>query len=256
METTKQYAIHKYKEGKLTKTIDTVITEFSLDIVINHKAFITLLCTPESLKELVIGYIFSEGLINSKAHINSIEIDYKCGKAYVQLSNELSLNHIDDIMDGGDILTTSSGREKVTSDAIVDVLGRIERTTYYTPMEVVELMKVFDSKSQLFIDTGGVHSCALCDHNQILIFNEDIGRHNALDKVLGKALLEDINLQDKIILTSGRISSEIITKVAKRRIPVLISRSAPTNKAIDMARGLNMQLMGFVRSKKMNIYTN
>jgi len=103
---------------------------------------------------------------------------------------------------------------------------------------------------------GGVHSCALCSQDEIIIFEEDIGRHNALDKILGRALLQDIDLSDKIILTSGRISSEILIKVGKRAIPVLISRAAPTNLAIEMARELNITLIGFARGEKLNIYSN
>ena len=120
----------------------------------------------------------------------------------------------------------------------------------------MDLIKEFNKSSQLFLDTGGVHSCALCDINKIIIFKEDIGRHNALDKVLGKALLEDIDFRDKIILTSGRISSEILIKTAKRQIPVIVSRSAPTSLSIDIAKKLNITLIGFARGKRMNIYSN
>ncbi len=122
---------------------------------------------------------------------------------------------------------------------------------------IKELVKDFNKKSQLFVKTGGVHSCALCSIQEILIFQEDIGRHNALDKVFGKALMDDISTRDKIILTSGRISSEILIKAAKRQIPVIVSRSAPTSLSVEMANKLNITLIGFARGGgKMNIYSN
>ena len=116
------------------------------------------------------------------------------------------------------------------------------------------MSKEFGKKSDIFLETGGVHSCALCSQNEIIIFEEDIGRHNALEKILGKALMDNINLTDKIVLTTGRISSEIIKKIAKRSIPVLISRSAPTDVAIDIAKKLNITLIGFARGQRMNVY--
>jgi FdhD protein len=108
----------------------------------------------------------------------------------------------------------------------------------------------------LFLDTGGVHSCALSDGNQMLLFEDDIGRHNALDKVLGAAMMHGMSLKDKVILTSGRISTEILAKVARRGIPAIISRSAPTGAAIEQARALNMSLIGFARGRNFNVYTN
>lgn len=96
----------------------------------------------------------------------------------------------------------------------------------------------------------------MCDSNDIIIFKEDIGRHNALDKIFGQALLEGIDTEDKIILTSGRISSEMLIKTAKRQVPMIISRSAPTSLAVEMAEKLGITLIGFARGEKMNIYTN
>ena len=117
-------------------------------------------------------------------------------------------------------------------------------------------MAKFSRSSDLFYATGGVHVCAICDNDGIIYFEEDIGRHNALDKVLGRALTEDMNLGDKMILTSGRISSEMLTKAVKMGITVVVSRSAPTSSAVHMARELNVILIGFAREKKMNIYSN
>ena len=117
-------------------------------------------------------------------------------------------------------------------------------------------MRDFNKRSELFLETGGVHSCGLYYGSKMLMFEEDIGRHNALDKIIGKALKEDIDLKDKMVFTSGRISSEILIKTAKREISTIVSRSAPTSLAIDMAKELRINLIGFVRGEKLNIYTN
>ncbi|MCK5434113.1 MAG: formate dehydrogenase accessory sulfurtransferase FdhD, partial [Dehalococcoidales bacterium] len=102
----------------------------------------------------------------------------------------------------------------------------------------------------------GVHSAALCDTKNIILFSEDIGRHNAIDKIFGECMLTDLPTEDRLIITSGRISSEILFKVAKRNIPILISKSAPTNLGVKLAADFGITLIGFARGKRMNVYTD
>ncbi len=116
-------------------------------------------------------------------------------------------------------------------------------------------MKEFQQKSSLFRKTGGVHSCALGTTEEIQVFADDIGRHNAVDKVFGECLLKDISTIDKVLLTSGRVSSEILLKVVKRQVPIIISPAAPTDLATDLAQKLNLTVIGFVRGKRMNVYS-
>jgi FdhD protein len=104
-------------------------------------------------------------------------------------------------------------------------------------------MERFVQHSSVFKATGGVHSAALCDTGNILIFSEDIGRHNAIDKIFGKCLLEDIPAKDRAVITTGRITSEILHKVARRGIQIIISISEPTNLGIEIADNLNITLV-------------
>ena len=116
------------------------------------------------------------------------------------------------------------------------------------------LLKDFQKLSKTYIKTGGTHSSAIANINKIIVFREDIGRHNAIDKVLGYALINGIELKDKIIFTSGRISSEVLLKIQKTDIPMIVSRSAPTNQGIKHAAQADITLIGFVRAERMNIY--
>jgi FdhD protein len=104
--------------------------------------------------------------------------------------------------------------------------------------------------------TGCIHSAAISDGQHILVVGEDIGRHNAVDKVTGYCFLEDIPLNDKIILVSGRLSSEMATKCSRWGIPIVVSRAAPTGLAIDIADKRGITMVGFMRGKRLNIYTN
>ncbi len=121
--------------------------------------------------------------------------------------------------------------------------------------DIRRLLVTFRNISALYQETGGVHSAALSDGKDILLFSEDIGRHNAVDKLIGKAFLRSISLEDRVLLTSGRVTSEIVTKAARSRFPILVSRAAPSCMAISIAEDAGITLIGFARGDRMNIYT-
>ncbi|MBC8590988.1 formate dehydrogenase accessory sulfurtransferase FdhD [Wansuia hejianensis] len=254
MSYTKYYEILKYNRNQENIQEDIVIIEYPFTIFINDKEIITLLCTPKSLKELTLGFLHSEGFINGMESIEKIHIDEENGRAYVYLNKRNTFN---EKLWGKRTITSGCGKGTVFYNVIDSFKSKkIESPISIDKDMISNMMRDFNKRSELFQLTGGVHSCGLYDRNGMIIFEEDIGRHNALDKVLGKALEDRIELKDKIILTSGRISSEILIKTGKRGISTIVSRSAPTSLAIDIAKELNINLIGFVRADKMNIYTN
>jgi FdhD protein len=117
-------------------------------------------------------------------------------------------------------------------------------------------MDEFDRYSRDFKKTGGVHSAALCNAEKILVFYEDIGRHNAIDKVFGRCLMDGIPTDSNFLLTSGRVPSDIMYKVAGRNVPVLIARNSPTDLSVEIAEKTGIALLGFVRGTSMNIYSH
>jgi len=241
------------REGK--KDIEDIVTqELPLTIILNHRELVTLLCSPAELEFLAIGFLFSEGLIKSKEEIKKIIIDDQKGIARVETeegkepANERLFKRL---------ITSGCGRgASFYSDADVQGLVKIKSQIGISAVGIFALVKEFQHRSQIYRATGGVHSAALCDTRSILLFSEDIGRHNAIDKIFGECLLRDISTNDRIIITSGRISSEILLKVAKRDIPILISKSAPTNLGVKLAKDLGVTVIGFVRGERMNVYTN
>ncbi|RQD74048.1 MAG: formate dehydrogenase accessory sulfurtransferase FdhD, partial [Candidatus Syntrophonatronum acetioxidans] len=130
----------------------------------------------------------------------------------------------------------------------------IETEIYFSPAQISTLMKDLQKRADLFRQTGGVHSSALGTAEGIISFCEDIGRHNAVDKLLGECIDKEISLEDKMLITSGRLSSEILLKAAKIGIPVLLSRAAPSSLSVELARKLGITMVGFIRGKRMNIY--
>jgi len=241
------------KEGKKDSE-DMVTMELPLTIILNNKELVTLLCSPADLKYLAIGFLSSEGLLKSKDDIKKIIVDNRRGVVRVQTERD---SDYDSELLFKRLITSGCGRGASFYSA-ADVQGQVKIASQIgiSALEILALVKEFQHRSQIYRTTGGVHSAALCDTNNILIFSEDIGRHNAIDKIFGECILKDIPTNDRIIITSGRISSEILLKVSKRNIPILVSKSAPTNLGVKLANDLGVTLVGFVRGERMNVYTN
>jgi len=154
------------------------------------------------------------------------------------------------------IISSGCGRGASFYSTVDATNQKVESRLEISVDEIFTLVNEFQHGSQVYLATGGVHSAALCDTKNILVFNEDIGRHNAIDKIFGKCLLADIPTGDRLVITSGRISSEILHKIAKKGIPIIISISAPTNLGIRIADTLGITLISSVRGKRMNVFTN
>ena len=233
---------------------DTITTEFALTIILNNQELVTLLCSPTDLKYLAIGFLSSEGLLKNKDEIKKIVVDDQRGVVRVETEEDKGL---ESQLMFKRLITSGCGRgASFYSAADVKDQAKIESQIRISANEVFALVKEFQHRSQVYQATGGVHSAALCDTKNILVFSEDIGRHNAIDKIFGECMLTDLPTEDRIIITSGRISSEILLKVARRNIPLLISKSAPTNLGVRLAADLGVTLIGFARGKRMNVYTD
>lgn len=252
MKSTKTYNILRVNKGIANSEDDIVIREYPFTIFIDDEEIVTLLCSPNSLRYLTIGFLYSESFIESYSAIDNIQIDEENGRAYVKLNIRKVFN---EKLQGKRTITSGCGKGTVFYNVLDSFKSKkITNEIHVRSDEIVDLMRRFNNRSSLFQSTGGTHACSICNKSDIIYFEEDIGRHNAVDKALGRALEEGIDLSDKIVLTSGRVSSDMLIKAAKGEIPVVVSRSAPTSLAVDMARELNITLVGFVRGEKMNIY--
>ncbi|MFC1932017.1 formate dehydrogenase accessory sulfurtransferase FdhD [Chloroflexota bacterium] len=233
---------------------DIVARESPLTIILNNQELVTLLCSPADLKYLAIGFLVSEGLIRDKDEIKKIMVDDQRGMARVETKGDKAF---DNELVFKRFITSGCGRGATFySAADAQDLPAVESQTQMSTHEVLSLTKDFQHRSQVYRATGGVHSAALCDTKSILVFNDDVGRHNAVDKIFGECILRDIPTDERIVITSGRVSSEILLKVAKRNIPIIISKSAPTDLGVKLASDFGIALLGFVRGKRINAYTN
>jgi len=229
---------------------DIVVQESFLSIILNDEKLITLKCSPENYDYLGIGFLYTSGILKKKEDISSVVIDEEQKTIKIKAKNIYS--PLEGFLKDSLIPRRSNIEEKLINKLLpvkcfLKVKGGIIST----------LMRTMQEKSELFKLTGGVHSCALADkQGSIILFTEDISRYNTIDKILGEAFLKDVPREDTIILTSCRITSDILIKIAFGKISIIISRAAPTDWAVELAQKIGITLVGFVRGKRMNIYTH
>ncbi len=254
MDNTEQVHMLRITEEGKSDTEDIVIIEFPLTIILNNQELVTLLCSPINLDYLAIGFLFSEGLVKGKDAIKKILVDEQRGVVRVETDED---NEFARELLFKRLITSGCGKgTSFYSAASIKSQPKVESQIVVSPHEVFVLVNEFQHRSQLFRATGGVHSAALSDTKNILIFNEDIGRHNAIDRIFGECILKELPIDNHMIITSGRISSEILLKAAKGQIPIIISKTAPTNLGVRLAADLGITIIGFVRGKRMNVYTH
>ena len=123
------------------------------------------------------------------------------------------------------------------------------------PLQILDLMEKLLKNAELYRISGGIHTSALCDQGDILVMAEDIGRHNTLDKIQGECLLRKQSTKDKIIITTGRLSSEMVRKVASMGVPVIASLTSPTERAIKIGKEAGVTLIGYTKGKRMSVYS-
>lgn len=236
--------IKEFRSGKTTGKNDFVVVEKNIKMEMNGEIRISLSISPCELREFTYGFLFSLGLITSENDVKKLYIGKK--KIVVTLKQRRNMGEIL-------CLGSSGGRH-------IDFTADIEKKPFQVKLipdfeKLFPLFEEFAGQSIIFAETGGVHSAAISDGHSINFFAEDIGRHNAVDKVIGKAFLEKIDFSAYFLLLSGRISSEMVKKSFNAGLSTIVSRAAPTSLAIEGAKEKNMSIFGFLRGKRFNIYT-
>lgn len=232
--------------SSVSKSSAKVIREVILNVRVNEKPLANIACAGLHLEELVTGFLRSEKIIFRKEEIKEIEISKNTVNVILKKNKSLPETSVKNIASSG-----ARGRTDFASLTPLNFPAGIKITTEIA----LKLMDDLLNGSMIHNQTGGTHCSALALRGHITALREDIGRHNTIDMLAGYAVLKKINPLEAIILTTGRISSEIIYKVWNMGIPVIISHSAPTANAVTLARKANMALIGYVRKDKMNIYS-
>ncbi len=223
----KNSEIYKYTKNKKNKVLDHVVVEYKLKIYLNDTILVERICLKNEMDKMVAGYFITEGYVNSWNDILEMEF-----KDYNENEGECRCR----------IEKKQSDAHKTLSE--IKLCGNT----------VLELMKEFTNKSNLFKKTGGVHSCGLAKKDKIVYFTDDVGRQNALDKMIGHLAKEESDLNEVVVLFSGRITSEVVEKMKLKNIKGIITKAAVTWNGRVKGIEKNLIIIGFARGERFNIY--
>ncbi|MBP1964001.1 formate dehydrogenase accessory sulfurtransferase FdhD [Paenibacillus aceris] len=254
LSSTTTWSIYRYNGTEVLPQEDTIATEAPLTIKVDGEEFATLVYTPTDTVDLVTGFLASEGLIRFVDQIESLTLEEQRGFAHVKLRH---LHQLSRTMVSKRFIGSCCGKSRqfyFHNDART---AKTVRTNLQLSVEqCFHLMNRLQEQSSDFRATGGLHNAALCTADELLLSRSDIGRHNALDKIFGHLLRQRIPVRDKVIAFSGRVSSEVTLKAAKIGVGVLLSKSAPTDLALQLACDLGITVVGFIRRDQLTVYTH
>jgi FdhD protein len=238
--------LDRFLDGEWDKTSTHVPSEMALAIYVNRQELVTILCTPSQLNCLVLGFLHAEGIISGMDDVASMRVCEEESLAEVMLKNsEYELPTKRTLTSGcGGGATFKTQEQRIDSDLVV------------SPEEVLSLMKQLQEQMVLYRLCGGVHASALSDTKNLLVVSEDLGRHNTLDKIQGECLLKGLSTKDRLLLSTGRVSSEMLLKAAKMQAPVVVSRHSITGSAVSLARDLGIALVGHARGSRLSVYSH
>ena len=236
----------RFSEEKWVRSPAHVPIERELTIYVNLRELVTILCTPTKQNFLVLGFLYSEGIISDMSDVMMMRVCDEESEVDVRLSNpEFELPAKRRLTSG------CGGGASFRTDA-----QRVESDMVIAPGEILSLMKQLQERMDLYQLSGGVHTSALSDTKHLLVVTEDIGRHNTLDKIQGECLATGVSTKDRLILTTGRVSSEMLLKAARMRTPVVVSRHTPTGSAVSLARDLGVALVGRAAGNRLTVYSH
>ena len=241
-------AFNKVK-GVFEPRRDVVAVEEEVKLYINGNIYATLRYLPLQVRELVTGYLLTEGIINDVKDL--LEINFSKNDIHVKLC-------IEDISDRLQRIRSivTNGNIKISQQMLKVAQKLRSNPVKFSVESVFKAIEILNSRASTFRSSGGTHAAALVNEdNEVVAFSEDVGRHNAIDKVIGEAVIKGFDLSKLLLALTGRLSSEVVIKAARVGIPVVASISAPTSLGIRIAEELGLTLIGFVRGDRFNIYT-
>ena len=230
-----------------------LIKEQAVTLYLNGREVVTLLCAGHHLDELAAGFFFAEGFLETSADLESLEVNEAEGKVNLIIRRDMSLT---ERLWQKRTVTSGCGKGSLFYYSLDALMSRpMAGTMRLSVNQILDRVEDLNRLSETYRRTHGVHNSAVADGERIVLFRDDIGRHNVVDMIVGHFFLNSLSLEDKFLITTGRLTSEILIKAAKIRIPVLVSRNTATSLAVELAKSLNITLIGYARAGKFTVYS-
>ena len=236
--------------GSEPQIIDGAVVEEALAcITLNGEDLATFMCTPRDLPEMALGFLYNEGVINGLDEVRAVTVSK--GKTCV----DVWLHNMAPQPTRRAIVTAGCGGG-ITFDDLSAAHSALASDLTATPAQLADLMRQLHLGAAVYQEARGIHTAVLAEPERVLLQVEDIGRHNCLDKMQGAALLAGIPTKDRILLSSGRISSEMINKARRLETPIVCSRTSPTSLSLALAEAWNITIVAYLRQERMRVYTH
>lgn len=249
-DSTEKVSYLSFSANEIRPLEKPVVRETAWTIYVNGQELVTILCTPNKMSFLVLGFLASEGIIQSLDDVGILRLCEDEGNVVeVRLRDEIYS------LPRKRVLLSGCGGG-VTFDDLRANRAPLDSPLTISHSQVLKLMRLLYRRAEAYRAAGGIHASALSDGARLLVVAEDVGRHNTLDKIRGECMVRGIPTNDRIILTTGRISSEMVNKGVGMETPILISRTSPTDLAVRLADSWGITLVGYARGKRMNLYTH
>ena len=251
-------SVNNNKLFKIKKTLDEngnlinlpIIVEKPLTLYLNNQEIVTMMTINDYPEYLAIGYLYNQGMLESYSDIKKVEYHRDLKTIVVRTNSKTNY----EAKLKKKINTSGCAQGTVFGDLISEIEDiKLNKKIKITPAQMMNLSKIINMEPSLYLKVGAIHGCVLCDVNKPMYYFEDVGRHNAVDKIAGLIIKNDINTSDKIFYTTGRLTSEMVIKCIKMQIPILISRSGFTAWAVEIAKKKKLTMIGRVRGKRFNI---
>jgi FdhD protein len=235
-----------YEKGTTRQEAGALPVEEEVILTVNGQDLVGLMCTPTLLEELAVGFLYNEELIDGMEEVASVRVcgSRRCVDVWLYRDVEVPALRT---------LTSGCGGGTTFED-LREVRPPLESDLTVTPDQVVRLMRRLQEAAVLYRRVRGLHTSALAEGEGLLCVAEDVGRHNTVDKLAGLCLRQNQPLRDRILLTTGRVSSEMLVKAARMGTPVVISLSSPTSLSVELARLWNIALIGYARGDRFRVY--
>jgi FdhD protein len=241
--------IFRFQQGRLEPADKPIVREFPLKLIVNGREIATLVASPHELRFLVAGFLRLQGFVDTVADFHMLSVCEDFGVANVRIRGELP-EKLRPVLTSG--CGTGVTFNLQTPTPLPDSGGRQHGLR---PDAVFRLMEELALRADDYKRHGGIHSAALGDANgHLLLYAEDLGRHNTLDRIAGEALFNNRGLTETLLVTSGRISSEMAVKAARLGVSLIASRTSPTDMAVKICREAGITLIGYVRGEKFTVY--
>jgi FdhD protein len=234
--------------GSCQEAQGKIISEQAVSLTVNGKQWLTMVCSPDHLDDLGTGYLYNEGILKKREEISDIRVCPTMDNIDIWLTHKAETPAA--------WRRTSSCVGGSSSQQEIRVIPILNEEVRLPANKLNHLFREFLQQLEKHNQVGGFHASALCSEKEIILVIEDIGRHNTLDKIAGHCLLNNISPENKFLLTTGRISSEMVQKTAQMQIPVIISRTTPTSSAVAMAEHWGVTIVGYARSDRFTIFSH